>query len=101
MHQEQPFRIICDCQRNAIRERTLWRRSVRAARFVGSHVRRRGVAIAVGLPIACFALGFPIEAMNGAAIVKDARLLFESSPVTEALLPRRAVEPLPLDALKA
>src|SRR6266513_709417 len=30
MHQAQHFRIICDCQRNAIRERALWRRSHRA-----------------------------------------------------------------------
>ena len=94
MHQAQHFRIICDCQRNAIRERALWRRSLRAARFVGSHLRRRGVAIAVGLPIACFALGFPIEAMNS-AIVKD----FVESPVTEAFVPRRA-EPVSLEALR-
>ncbi len=100
MHQAQHFRIICDCQRNAIRERTLSRRSLRAARFVGSHLRRRAVAIAVGLPIACFALGFPIEAMNSAAIVSDAHLLFESSPVTEAFFPRRAFEPVSLEALK-
>ena len=95
MHQAQHFRIICDCQRNAIRERALWRRSLRAARFVGSHLRRRGVAIAVGLPIACFALGFPIEAMNS-AIVKD----FVESPVTEAFFPSHAVEPVSLEALK-
>jgi soluble lytic murein transglycosylase-like protein len=89
MHQAQHFRIICDCQRNAIRERTLWRRSIR-------EIRRRGVAIAVGLPIACFALGFPIEAMNSAAIVS----VFESSPVADTFLPRRTVEPVSLEALK-
>ena len=99
MHQAQHFRIICDCQRNAIRERALWRRSLRAARFVGSHLRRRGVAIAVGLPIACFALGFPIEAMNN-AVLRDARLIFASSPITDAFFPRRAIEPISLEALK-
>jgi soluble lytic murein transglycosylase-like protein len=96
MHQAQQFRIICDCQRHAIRERALWRRSLRAARLVGSHLRRRAVPIAVGVPIACFALGFPIEAMNSAAIVKD----FVASPISEAFLPRRAVEPVSLEALK-
>src|SRR5438132_8690562 len=96
MHRMQEFHIICDCQRNAIRERTLLRRSIRGARYVGFQLKRRGVAIAVGLPIACFALGFPIEAMNNAAIVRD----FEASPVTNAFLPRRAVEPVSLEALK-
>jgi len=99
MHHAQHFRIICDCQRNAIRERTLWRRSVRAARAVGSQLRRRGVAIAVGLPIACFALGFPIEAMNN-ALVKDARLLFAASPLTDAFFPRHVAEPLTIEAVK-
>jgi soluble lytic murein transglycosylase-like protein len=91
MHQAQHFRIICDCQRHAIRERALLRRSFRAARFVGSHLRRRAVAIVV----ACFALGFPIEAMNN-AILRDARLIFETSPV----FPRRAVERISLEAMK-
>jgi len=99
MHRTQHFRVICDCQRNAIRERTLWRRSLRAARVVGSQLRRRGVAIAVGVPIACFALGFPIEAMNN-TIVKDARLLFASSPLTDAFFPRRAAAPPTIEAVK-
>ncbi len=38
--------------------------------------------------------------MNSAAIVSDAHLLFESSPVTEAFFPRRAFEPVSLEALK-
>ena len=87
MHRTQQFRIICDCQRHALRERTLWRRSLRT-------LRRRGVAIAVGIPIACFALGFPIEAMNSAAFKDSAQLLLASTPLAGSLLPRPAVEPL-------
>ena len=85
-----------------MRERTLLRRSVRAARFVGSQLKRRGVAIAVGLPIACFALGFPIEAMNNAISVKDSAraLLFASSPVTDALFPPRTIAPISIEKTK-
>ena len=50
-------RDICPCQAHARRERSLWRRSLRA-------VRARGVALIVGLPLAFGALEFPIEAMN-------------------------------------
>ena len=100
MHRTQQFRIICDCQRHAIRERTLWRRSVRAVRYVGRHLRRRGVAIAVGLPIACFALGFPIEAMNSAIVKDSARYLFASSPLTDAFFPKRTVSPVSLETMK-
>jgi soluble lytic murein transglycosylase-like protein len=90
MHRTQQFRIICDCQRH---ERPLWRRAVRAARTVGRQLRRRGVAIAVGLPIACFALGFPIEAMNNAIVKDSARLLFASTPLSDAFFPKRAAAP--------
>ena len=99
MHRTQQFRIICDCQRHALRERTLWRRSLRGARTVGRHLRRRAVAIAVGIPIACFALGFPIEAMNN-TLTKDARLIFASSPVTDAFFPRPAVQPMTIEKTK-
>jgi soluble lytic murein transglycosylase-like protein len=95
-------RIICDCQRHAARERTLWRRSVRAARMVGAQLRRRGVAIAVGLPIACFALGFPIEAMNNAETMKErARaLLFASSPVADSFFTRPAAALMTVEQTK-
>jgi len=73
---------------------------VRAVRVAGSQLRRRGVAIAVGVPIACFALGFPIEAMNSAAIEDGARLLFASSPITGKFFPRRAVEPVTIETTK-
>jgi soluble lytic murein transglycosylase-like protein len=100
MHRTQQFRIICDCQRHAIRERTLWRRSVRAARYVGGHLRRRGVAIAVGIPVACFALGFPIEAMNNAAVKDSARLLFASSPLSDSFSPPRTVVTPSIETMK-
>ncbi len=54
------FRIICDCQAHARRERTLWRRSLRAA----SQLRARGIALLVAVPLALGALQFPTEAMN-------------------------------------
>lgn len=54
------FRVICDCQIHARRERTLWRRSVRAV----SHLRAKGIALLVGVPLALGALQFPTEAMN-------------------------------------
>ncbi|HSP33300.1 MAG TPA: lytic transglycosylase domain-containing protein [Thermoanaerobaculia bacterium] len=54
------FRIICDCQVHARRQRRLWRRSLRAA----SQLRTRGIALLVGVPIALGALQYPTEAMN-------------------------------------
>jgi soluble lytic murein transglycosylase-like protein len=51
------FREICACQRHARRERALWNRALRG-------VRRRGVALLVGVPLAFGAVGIPIEAMN-------------------------------------
>ena len=35
------FRVICDCQRHAIRERTLRRRTIRGIRIIGGHLQRR------------------------------------------------------------
>ena len=58
------FRLICDCQVHARRERSLWRRSVRAARKVREQVGRGGAALLVTVPLAFGALGYPIEAMN-------------------------------------
>ncbi len=58
------FRVICDCQRHAIRERTLRRRAVRGMRIIGGHLQRRGIALLVGVPIAFGAIGIPIEAMD-------------------------------------
>src|ERR1043166_8603327 len=91
MRRRQDFRVICDCQRHALRERSLWRRGLRVA-------RRRGVAIAVGLPIACFALGFPIEAMNTKESARA--LLFASSPMTNAFFPPPTVRPMTFEQSK-
>jgi soluble lytic murein transglycosylase-like protein len=57
------FRIICDCQVHARRERTLWRRSLRFAQRAGRAVSTRGVALIVGVPLA-FGAMMPTEAMN-------------------------------------
>src|SRR5476651_949828 len=54
------FRVICNCQVHARRERTLWRRSIRAAR----NLKAKGIALLVGVPLALGALQFPTEAMN-------------------------------------
>jgi soluble lytic murein transglycosylase-like protein len=54
------FRVICNCQVHANRERTLWRRSIRAAR----NIKAKGIALLVGVPLALGALQFPTEAMN-------------------------------------
>lgn len=63
------FRIICDCQVHARRERTLWRRSLRFAKRAGRAVSTRGVALIVGVPLAFGAIGFPTEAMNMAPMI--------------------------------
>jgi hypothetical protein len=58
------FRVICDCQRHAIHERTLVRRTIRGMRFIGGQLQRRSVALLVGVPLAFGAIGIPIEAMD-------------------------------------
>lgn len=55
------FRIICDCQRHAARERTLVRRTARAFR---RSVKRHAVTLAIGIPLTVGALALPSEAMN-------------------------------------
>lgn len=56
--------IICDCQRHALRERTLWRRSVRGARATVHFIRRGGIALLLGVPLALGASNAPSEAMD-------------------------------------
>jgi len=58
------FRVICDCQRHAMQERTLRRRTVRGIRIIRRHLQRRSVALLVGVPIAFGVIGIPIEAMD-------------------------------------
>jgi hypothetical protein len=57
------YREICDCQRHARRERTLWRRTMRGAKSVSHHLRRGTIALVVGLPLAFGAIGIPMDAM--------------------------------------
>jgi transglycosylase-like protein with SLT domain len=64
------YRIICSCQVHARRERTLWRRSLRAA----SRLKARGIALLVGVPLALGSLQFPTEAMDvtiGKTMLRD------------------------------
>ena len=76
-------RIICDCQRHAMRERTLARRTVRGMRIIGGHLRHRGVALLVGVPLAFGAIGIPIEAMD--VSIPLLRSMGESSRDTHSL----------------
>jgi hypothetical protein len=55
------FRLICDCQHHARRDRTLLRRSVRGIRFVAQHVSRGTLALIVGVPLAFGAVNIPLE----------------------------------------
>jgi hypothetical protein len=103
--------MICDCQRHALRERTLFRRVVRGARFVGRHLRRRGAALLVGLPIAFGAIGIPGEAMNAALPILSDRFaavaepqsfpIFTTSKIREAFLhPEQAPHTFSLEVTK-
>ena len=58
------YRTICTCQTHARRERTVWRRSLRAAQTAAGKLKARGIALLVGIPLALGTLGFPTEAMN-------------------------------------
>jgi soluble lytic murein transglycosylase-like protein len=58
------YTLVCDCQRHARRERTLWRRGVRAANRAARRLGRSGMALLVGVPLAFGTMGIPTEAMN-------------------------------------
>lgn len=58
------YTLICECQHHARRERTLWRRSIRAAGRAAKQIGRRGAALLIGVPLAIGALELPSEAMN-------------------------------------
>ncbi len=73
------YRVICQCQVHARRERTLWRRSLRAA----SQLKARSIALLVGVPLALGTLQYPTEAMNiaiGGGSVQDPPAITTSSP---------------------
>jgi soluble lytic murein transglycosylase-like protein len=52
----EDFRTICDCQRHARREKSLWRRA--------AHIASRGIAVLVSIPLAFAAFDIPTSAMN-------------------------------------
>jgi soluble lytic murein transglycosylase-like protein len=58
------YTLVCDCQKHARRERTLWRRGIRAANRAAKRLGRGGVALLVGVPLAFGTFGIPTEAMN-------------------------------------
>lgn len=98
------YRYICPCQKHARRKLL-----VRAFDAGASYVKRRGVAILVGIPLAFCALGFPTEAMNvSLPVLSDTIGISTSSfPVfatrkTRNLLlePQKAPQQLTLDILK-
>ena len=81
------FRLICDCQEHARREQTLWRRSVRAAGRAARGLRKRGLALLVGVPLAFGALEFPGEALNVTTLAAEGISAITSAPTANAALP--------------
>jgi len=68
------YRLICDCQRHAGR-----RRFSRLAKAAVRQLRRRAVALVIGIPLAFGAFGFPIDAMNVSFPMMDRHLGRSSS----------------------
>jgi soluble lytic murein transglycosylase-like protein len=60
MKLREQHRVICDCQRHAIRERKLWRRAFRVAR----NAKSGALALLVGVPLAFGVNEIPMEAMS-------------------------------------
>jgi len=99
------FREICDCQRHARRERTLWRRTLRGA-------RRRATTLIVTVPLAFCALGFGAMNVSLPALAQQAMEIgrtsgsrpfpvFTTPKVREAFLnPELAPTALTLDVTK-
>lgn len=58
------YRIICSCQIHARRQRSLWRRSLRAGKRAASALGKRGAALLAGIPLSLALAGIPIEATN-------------------------------------
>jgi hypothetical protein len=90
--------IICDCQRHALRERTLHRRCLRGARATANLIRRGGVALAIALPLAFGAINTPGEAMDAMStrivhFSHDHFPIFTSERVKEEFLAPRATTP--------
>lgn len=88
------FRLICDCQVHAQRDRALWRRSLRAAGRAARSLRSRGIALLVSVPLALGAIEFPTEATNLSTIAADTigvmratALRSDPEPVVESQFP--------------
>jgi soluble lytic murein transglycosylase-like protein len=104
-HQKFDYRVICPCQMHARRKRA---RKIAAAAM--THIRRRGVALIVGVPLAFGALGFPTEAMNIALPVLGNTTVevpqanfhvFTTRKIREAFMhPENAPRQLTLDVMK-
>jgi len=83
--------IICECQRHAIRERTLRRRCVRGMLATTRFIRRGGVALAIAIPLAFGASNTPSEAMDAvsaqiAHLSRNPFSIFTSDRVKEDFL---------------
>jgi len=81
------YRVICDCQEHARRERTLWRRSVRLVRGGAKQIGSGGMALLFGVPLAVGVLGFPpIQAMSVNKLTIPS-LMARASMMTRRALP--------------
>lgn len=83
----EDFRTICDCQRHARREKSLWRRAARVA--------SRGVAVLVSIPLAFAAFDLPSAAMN--IDLEGVRNFELRAPKTKAA-PAPQIQPKPQNA---
>jgi soluble lytic murein transglycosylase-like protein len=99
------FREICACQQHARRERALWNRALRG-------IRKRGVALLVGVPLAFGAVGIPIEAMDvslprlARRAANDIRgsqhfRIFTTPAVRESFLQPQTAQPATLNLIAA
>ena len=102
------FTLVCDCQRHARRERTLWRRGLRVANRAARRLGRSGVALLVGVPLAFGTMGIPTEAMNLSMLERTpgmqqlSRLPIFTTPVvrTNFLTPAQSPQVFTLDIVK-
>ena len=85
------YRVICDCQEHARRERTLWRRSLRVVRRGAKQLGSGGMALLFGVPLAFGVLGFPpIQAMSVNKLTIPA-LMSRASMMTRRQAPTQAL----------
>jgi soluble lytic murein transglycosylase-like protein len=106
---QRDWRVICDCQRHALHEKSLWQRAARAAAWTRQTLRRRGVALLIGVPLAFGTAGIPTEAMDTkapnlspASIARAGRSLpiFTTEKTRAGFLDPRPQRLITLDAMK-